>query len=156
MFVRTKTDSKGVQRHYLVASRREGGKVRQKVLFYLGDFATVEDALGGLEHSVRFHQDRAAASGASAKTWRGAIFPHTLAKHQRRPQYFSGPNSRRKYDPVPRPNLRLMAPAEYDVTHAYWQAREEAEWHEHQAVEYARRLASLRKVVAECSAQGLG
>jgi hypothetical protein len=49
VFVRKKVTSSGAVKHYLVESRREGGKVRQKVLFYLGDHATPEAALKWLD-----------------------------------------------------------------------------------------------------------
>lgn len=45
MFVRKKTTKSGAVKHYLVETFREDGKVRQKVLFYLGEHATVEEAL---------------------------------------------------------------------------------------------------------------
>lgn len=42
-FIRTKR-IKGVLYHYLVENYREDGKVRQRVLAYLGQFATVQAA----------------------------------------------------------------------------------------------------------------
>jgi hypothetical protein len=45
MFVRKKTTRSGTVRYYLCECRCEGGKVRQKVLCYLGGFQTAEAAL---------------------------------------------------------------------------------------------------------------
>jgi hypothetical protein len=42
MFVRKKTTASGTVKHYLVECRRVDGKVRQKVLFYLGEYPTPE------------------------------------------------------------------------------------------------------------------
>ena len=47
-FIRTKRMPKGSPKHYLVTSERVEGKVRQRVLAYLGDYATVEAALESL------------------------------------------------------------------------------------------------------------
>jgi len=44
-FVRVKRTPKGTPRHYLVTSERVNGKSRQRVLAYLGGYATVEEAL---------------------------------------------------------------------------------------------------------------
>jgi hypothetical protein len=52
MFVRKKTTASGAVKHYLVESRREGGKVRQKVLHYLGKHPTVEERLAWLDDEV--------------------------------------------------------------------------------------------------------
>lgn len=55
MFVRKKRTSSGTVKHYLVETHRENGKVRQKVLFYLGDHATVEERLAWLDTEVDRH-----------------------------------------------------------------------------------------------------
>jgi hypothetical protein len=52
MFVRKKTTKSGTTKHYLVESRREGGKVRQKVLAYLGEHPTAEARLAWLDEEV--------------------------------------------------------------------------------------------------------
>jgi hypothetical protein len=53
MFVRTKTTRSGTVKHYLVECRREGGKVRQKVLYYLGSFPTAKARLAWLDERVK-------------------------------------------------------------------------------------------------------
>jgi hypothetical protein len=53
MFVRKKTTKGGAVKHYLVECHREGGKVRQRVLCYLGDYATVEEALAGIAKEIK-------------------------------------------------------------------------------------------------------
>src|SRR5262249_40956503 len=45
VFIRKKVTKSGTTKHCLVECRREGGKVRQKVLYYLGDFPSLEAAL---------------------------------------------------------------------------------------------------------------
>jgi hypothetical protein len=62
MFVRTKTTRSGTVKHYLVECRREGGKVRQKVLYYLGAHPTVEAKVAYLERESREYRERAAAT----------------------------------------------------------------------------------------------
>jgi hypothetical protein len=52
MFVRKKTTKSGTVKHYLVESHREGGKVRQKVLHYLGEHPTVGERLAWLDAEV--------------------------------------------------------------------------------------------------------
>jgi hypothetical protein len=49
MFVRKKVTASGTVKHYLVESTRVKGKVRQKVLCYLGEHATAEEALAWLQ-----------------------------------------------------------------------------------------------------------
>jgi hypothetical protein len=60
MFVRKKVTSSGTVQHYLVENRREGGKVRQKVLYYLGAWATVEEALEYFARMEQHYRDSAA------------------------------------------------------------------------------------------------
>lgn len=55
-FVRTKF-IKGIEYHYLVENYREDGKVRQRVLCYLGEFATVAAALDYWRAEVRTAKD---------------------------------------------------------------------------------------------------
>lgn len=60
MFVRKKTTPNGTAKHYLVENRREGGKVRQKVLYYLGSFPTPEAEIAFWQARIRdgqFHAD---------------------------------------------------------------------------------------------------
>jgi hypothetical protein len=61
LFVRKKGNA-----HYLIESRREGGKVRQKVLHYLGEFPTAEAELAHLEGCIRDCRYHAAH-------WRGQL-----------------------------------------------------------------------------------
>jgi hypothetical protein len=53
MFVRAQQRKSGTY-HYLVKSVREGGKVRQKTLLYLGQYATVETALEELPKDIEY------------------------------------------------------------------------------------------------------
>jgi hypothetical protein len=52
MFVRKKVTKSGAAKYYLVESRRDGGKVRQKVLHYLGQFATAQAELSYWERTI--------------------------------------------------------------------------------------------------------
>jgi hypothetical protein len=58
MFVRKKTTKYGTVKHYLVEGYRENGKVRQRVAAYLGDAATVEDAIAEASKRLAYHQGR--------------------------------------------------------------------------------------------------
>jgi len=60
MFVRKKVTGSGTTKHYLVESRRDGSKVRQKVLCYLGSFTTADEALARLPELFRHHEEGAA------------------------------------------------------------------------------------------------
>jgi hypothetical protein len=84
VFVRKKVTSSGAVKHYLVACSREGGKVRQKVLCYLGDFATVAEAREGLPRLIREHQDAAAIALAQADAARGSL-PESYRENPPRP-----------------------------------------------------------------------
>jgi hypothetical protein len=67
MFVRKKTTRSGTVKHYLVECRREGGKVRQKVLWCLGEHQTVEAELAYLEQRARQFRETAAKYRAMAE-----------------------------------------------------------------------------------------
>jgi hypothetical protein len=82
MFVRKKTTKSGTVKHYLVECRREAGKVRQKVLYYLGRFQTPEEELAywqrlieGSKRDANSWRERAAATreepliGEFAASW---------------------------------------------------------------------------------------
>lgn len=68
-FVRTKT-IKGIDYHYLVEGVREAGKVRQRVVAYLGTHKSVKAAHAYWVCEARKHQDRTAKQHAQqmAKT----------------------------------------------------------------------------------------
>jgi hypothetical protein len=59
VFVRTKKTASGTVVHLLVENRREGGKRRQKVLYYLGRSATPQDRLDELGRTARFYRAEA-------------------------------------------------------------------------------------------------
>jgi hypothetical protein len=59
MFVRKKTTKSGTVNHYLVENRREGGKVKQKVLAYLGHHETLEEAIRSAEEWLAYCEDQA-------------------------------------------------------------------------------------------------
>jgi hypothetical protein len=71
VFVRRKVTRSGTVKHYLVESRREGDKVRQKVLWYLGPFATPEALLASWEVLIR--ANRGARGGEAYAARLGAL-----------------------------------------------------------------------------------
>jgi hypothetical protein len=71
MFVRRKVTKCGTVKHYLVESRREGGRVRQRVLWYLGPFATPEALLASWEVLIR--ANRGAPEGKAYASRLGAL-----------------------------------------------------------------------------------
>jgi hypothetical protein len=56
MFVRVKRTARGTLKHYLVQTFREGGKVRQRTVAYLGRFPTVGDALRELPAKIAMEE----------------------------------------------------------------------------------------------------
>jgi hypothetical protein len=114
MFVRTKKTPSGLAStvYSLVECYREDGRVRQRVLCYLGEFPTVEEALAGLADLARTHRELAARlrEKADGLDWAG---------HRREIKYH----------------------------------RHVAESCERWARHYEARLAKLRAVLAERSAQ---
>ena len=54
-FIRAKNIN-GKVKHYLVESKREGKKVRQKVLVYLGEADTIEGAIDELQSRIIYHK----------------------------------------------------------------------------------------------------
>ncbi|MHC4403112.1 MAG: hypothetical protein ACYTG0_25910 [Planctomycetota bacterium] len=76
MFVRKKKRGKYTY-HYLVESVRENGKVKQKTLLYLGDYATIDAALEGLPKDVqRFN--------AKAEEWQNHHYHQSCSSYWRR------------------------------------------------------------------------
>jgi hypothetical protein len=132
MFVRKKTTAGGSY-YYLVASgRAPGGKVRQRVLCYLGEFATVEAALAGLPGQVAEHREKAEGARRLAEALRRLLRPG---------------------EDVTRADMRRVWRGRKADHYRYWHAREDEARHGRQAAECAARLARLRQVLAKCSAQ---
>jgi hypothetical protein len=127
MFVRKKV-SKGGTYYYLVQSRRAGGKVRQKVVAYLGTYATVQEALEKIPAEVERLRQRAADYRASAEDARRRVSASAIKAN-------GGEVPRRN-----RPGLPLRRnPAGW-----YWIWRGRAESYERRAAELQRRLHALR------------
>jgi hypothetical protein len=72
-FIRTK-EIKGIPYHYLVQSFRDGGKVRQRVLVYLGQFPTVRKAYNHWKRQTEAAPD--AASRKHARQMVKELTPH--------------------------------------------------------------------------------
>ena len=64
---------KGQPYHYLVTSVREGGKVRQRVLVYLGKYPSVEAALEGIPEDIARLRHLAARSQVNMATIRECL-----------------------------------------------------------------------------------
>jgi hypothetical protein len=78
MFVRTKKVN-GHEYHYLVRSVRRDGKVCQETLAYLGEFATVKEALEGLTGEA----EKARQSAARCLEWSKTRHRSWLDWHER-------------------------------------------------------------------------
>jgi hypothetical protein len=75
MFVRKKTTASGTVKHYLVENRREGGKVRQRVVCYLAEFPSVDEALAEIPKEIAYWQE-------DALNWRARV--QTIPLHRQR------------------------------------------------------------------------
>ncbi len=65
-FVRAKHSGKRTY-YQLVESRREDGKVRQRIIAYLGHYTSVEEALGALPVAIERNEQRAREWAAKAE-----------------------------------------------------------------------------------------
>ena len=60
MFLRTKQSRRGIYSQ-LVESYREGGKVKQRVVLYVGHYRTIDEALQRMPRDVSYRRRRATA-----------------------------------------------------------------------------------------------
>jgi hypothetical protein len=74
MFVRTRRLKTGGVRYALVESYREGGKTRQRHLYYLGGFATPQERLDDLGRSIVAMRARAEEFRGAAAYWKRRAF----------------------------------------------------------------------------------
>jgi hypothetical protein len=70
-FVRTKRQGWHTY-HYLVRSERVNGKVRQRVIAYLGKYESLEEALTELPIEIKFKNGIAESRHENAERWRRA------------------------------------------------------------------------------------
>jgi hypothetical protein len=136
MFVRKKV-VKGGTYYYLVQSGRAGGKVRQKVVAYLGTYATVQEALEKIPAEVERLRQRAADYRARAEDARRQVSPSAIKAN-------GGEVPRRH-----RPGLPLRRnPAGW-----YWIWRDGAESYERRAAGLQHRLHALQALARDRGAQ---
>ncbi len=89
MFVRKKTTASGTVKHYLVTTRRESGKVRQKVLFYLGEHASVDAALMHFDEQAAAYKATYDELEAQVAVERKDLGPWSELAHKLHPEKFS-------------------------------------------------------------------
>ncbi len=134
-FVRAKHSGRGTY-HYLVTSERRGGCVRQKTLAYLGQYASLSNALEGLPLEIAMFNKWSAEWAKKADEARRRCNPVWLERNG---------------GEVPRG--RPWKPYRSDPCKQYWGARELSESYERRARELHVRLRKLQAV--ECSAETL-
>ncbi len=129
MFVRVKQ-----QGNYLVANKRVGSKVRQKTIAYLGEYATLDQAIEGLFDAISTGETKAAELWAEVEKWKQQIpFGACLCP---------------KRDGVPIYVTRSSGNYNHDPARRYWRARREAESYERWARSTKARLEKLRDIKA--------
>ena len=77
-FVRTKTRN-GKRRYHLVENYRKDGKVRQRIIAYLGEHATVEVAIEQLAQEIQRRRQRAELNRRKADEIRQRMHPNWIA-----------------------------------------------------------------------------
>jgi hypothetical protein len=116
--------------HYLVRNERVEGRVRQRVIAYLGEFESVEVALHRLDFLYRVHHGNAQDERERAEQWRKKIW------------------------------WGFLKPTKYDLSNAYkmadfkntkaakiQKALKNAKDHDRLAAHYLKRLTTLKKAL---------
>ena len=129
MFVRKKVTN-GRTYHYLVECHRAAGTVRQRVLAYLGRYASVPEALEGIPREIQ--QWRAYAESARAR-----------AEEAR--QQVSSYRIKSNGGQVPRSKCR--GPRRHEGR--YWGYRDRAEVYDRRVAQLEQRLQTLRPFVKQ-------
>jgi len=132
VFVRAKRQGERVY-HYLVASERQGGQVRQKTVAYLGEYPTIQAALEALPNEITKLREESKVCAMRADATRQQMHPAWIE---------------RNHGEVPRRRRRGLSTAS-KLFSRYWSLQEQA-----QACEQSARLkaAQLSKLQAACSA----
>lgn len=134
MFVRCKVRD-GRAYHYLVATVRDGGRVRQKTVAYLGDYPTATAALEGLPAEIAKLREEAHECAARADRVRLYLGAGTLERHG---------------GEVPRPaQIRSMSQHGRKICAEYWDKHDRAELCDKLIRQKTKQLNKLR---AACSA----
>jgi hypothetical protein len=131
MFVRRKMQN-GRTYHYLVASERAGGRVRQKTIVYLGEYQTLDAALESLPVEIAKVKEEARRCSVKADETRNRMHPAWIERNNAE---------------VPRPRREGCQMAN-KLFGRYWFYSERAVTCEQRAREMSARLAKLR---AACS-----
>jgi hypothetical protein len=131
-FVRAKKQGQCVY-HYLVTTERQGGRVRQKTIAYLGDHPTLQSALDALPREIAQLREAAFKFAADAEAARGQMHPAWIERNG---------------GEVPRRRRGGLLTAS-KLFSRYWSCREQAEASEQQA---RLKEAQLSKLHAACSA----
>ncbi len=132
-FVRAKKQG-GRAYHYLVTSERQGRRVRQKTLAYLGQYPSLAAALEGLPAEIAYYNTRAAECAKDADRARADCHPAWLERN-------GGEVPRKRWAPGTHPSRR------------YWAARDLSEFYERRGRKMTAWLRQLEAV--GCSAKSL-
>ncbi len=124
MFVRAKQQS-GRSYYYLVTNARQGRKVHQRTLAYLGEYPSVEAALTGLSAHITRHQHEALKYYAGAAAAKRQLPPNFIEEN-----HWCSRNS----------------PASYHAKR-YQKSREAAEFHQRRSHELHERLSKLKALI---------
>ena len=129
-------NKRGQAYYYLVSCVREGGKVRQRTLAYLGAYPTVDAALQGIPDEVARLQGQAAKFARGAEAKKAQCIPAWLDR-------FGGE--------VPRPGTHGSA-CFRRICSKYWLWMGRAAWYEGRARELSERLVKLQELRASGAA----
>ena len=128
MYVRAKTQ-RGRAYHYLVTAERQGGRVRQKTVAYLGEYPNIATALAGLSAQIEMLNRNALRFSQKADHVKGKMPAAWLERN-------GGDVPPRR----PRPGVKFA----YNLVGQYWTWREFAERNERRARELSARLRKLK------------
>jgi hypothetical protein len=132
MFVRAKNQN-GRPYHYLVVSERQGNKVRQRTVGYLGKYPSMEIALVEMPAEIKGLNLKAQVWAQRTEAIRARFPPAWNEEIEKN----GGIIPQRKYK---------GSPMKYDLFMQYWSARKLAESHEKWARELSKRLSDLHAI----------
>ena len=137
MFVRKKVTGRRTY-YYLVECCREGNRVRQNVLCYLGAFPRVEDALRGLPALIEKYR-------------RDAVNARNRMEEADREWNDRPPHNEPREPPKPK-GILSMGRHFRKILSSYWTWKERAKVCDQRADDLTARLDKLREVLKDCSA----
>jgi hypothetical protein len=148
MFVRKKTTKCGTVKHYLVENRRENGKVRQKMLHYLGDAATVEEAIAEASKRLAWYQGAIAKLRAEMEA---AFLQWRQGEEERERKYYPGRKKSKIPSEPPHSRLGRCRSPYQRLLRTYWYSKHTVLRYESRIADLTNQLEKLKSV--SCSAQ---